>query len=99
MSTAVNAILASLRNDPDEWIVREFTLYHARTGLELWRSNGRFFVSIWKMPGSNEKRCIFSFWEKCHIYRAMQKIVNARAVLERADLERKIVALFSGGNV
>ena len=97
MNTAVATILTSLRNEPDEWSVRKHTLYHTRKGLELWRSNGWVFVSVWKIPGSNEEHNIFSLWEKFRIYRAMQKIVKAHAAYERAEINCEIVALFREG--
>lgn len=64
----VNEIIESLDTHPDEWAQGRHTILHRPTGIEVWTSNGFWFLSVHR-----PQEIPFSYLEKHRMSRAIRR--------------------------
>ncbi len=84
----VAVVIALLKDEPGNWATDQmpspYTIVHKPTGLQVWCSNGRGFVGLWR-----PEKIEFTWFERWKAWRYVKRILaEAKRAAEQAELER-----------
>ncbi len=91
------AIADSMANFPDDWQLRDHTVKHSPSGIEIWAGNNTQYREIYAAPNVDnfgKANKSLSFGDKILIDELISKL-RSRAGVKPEDVSQKVIHLLS----